>query len=227
MSTPPGWETVSDEVVEYARTVTLEALDWTEAGGRDVAPASERLAAYYDPQGNYAGSTYLGVAPNDPHVFTAADLFAVTLLRVDVDARSSRRLTALGPIHTRLAVLLGELPVDVHLAEADVNTLRAMATLHNEVKRTLSPPERKTTSDRWVTAAKLCARKRPHLFPVRDRVIREVFRSPRVQELRGGLPGLSAAHARPTRASSPVHPGGQGQRRAPGVAHRHLPIADP
>ena len=48
--------------------------------------------------------------------------------------------------------------------------LLAMAELHHALKRALSPPE-VTKPNPWVTDSKLCARKRPDLFPVRDSVV--------------------------------------------------------
>jgi hypothetical protein len=160
-------------VVEHAGLMALEALDGATRAGDSVAPAVERLGVYYDPEGNYAGQTYLGIEPHDPGWFTVADLYAVTLLRVDIDALATRRFTEPGPARARLTELLGDVPADVELADADASILAAMAALHDEVKRTLAPRGKESTSSKWVTAAKLCARKRPNLFPVRDSVIRE------------------------------------------------------
>ena len=53
---------------------------------------------------------------------------------------------------------------------ADERTLVAMASLHEASKRALSLSHVKDGNP-WVTASKLCARKRPDLFPVRDSVV--------------------------------------------------------
>jgi hypothetical protein len=42
-----------------------------------------------------------------------------------------------------------------------------MASLHEATKQAVSPSHVEN-GNRWVTASKLCARKRPDLFPVRD-----------------------------------------------------------
>lgn len=49
------------------------------------------------------------------------------------------------------------------IALADEDTFRAMEELYLQVKQTLG-------KNPWVTASKLCARKRPGLFPVRDKL---------------------------------------------------------
>jgi hypothetical protein len=54
--------------------------------------AVEWLQAYYDPAGNYAGNSFLAVAPNDPWAITATDLYAISLLTVQVWPRSARKL---------------------------------------------------------------------------------------------------------------------------------------
>ncbi len=43
-----------------------------------------------------------------------------------------------------------------------------MRRLYNRVRSTLG-------SDPWVTASKLCSRKRPALFPVRDKLVRDLL----------------------------------------------------
>ena len=53
---------------------------------------------------------------------------------------------------------------------ADDTTLLAMAELHEELKLYLAPSQSKAKNP-WVTTSKLCARKRPNLFPVRDNVV--------------------------------------------------------
>jgi len=55
----------------------------------------------------------------------------------------------------------------VDLLTATTPTVAAMGALYEAVKAALAPAHAQR-SDRWVTASKLCARKRPHLFPVRN-----------------------------------------------------------
>lgn len=49
----------------------------------------------------------------------------------------------------------------------------AMWQLYGEIRTLL--PAQPGSSNRWVFAAKLCARKRPYLFPVRDRSVCELL----------------------------------------------------
>jgi hypothetical protein len=67
--------------------------------------------------------------------------------------------------------------VNVNLAEADAATLGDASDLYEDVKRALASP-RAAKSDPWVTASKLCARKRPHLLPVRDSKVRKLLGIP-------------------------------------------------
>lgn len=52
--------------------------------------------------------------------------------------------------------------------------MEAMAEFYGSVKRALSDPG-VPHSNPWVTASKLCARKRPGLFPVRDTNVCELL----------------------------------------------------
>jgi hypothetical protein len=72
---------------------------------------------------------------------------------------------------TRDALLrkLVDIP-DCDLASAGIPALTAMVELYEAVKRALSA-ETVRNPNAWVTASKLCARKRPDLFPVRDREV--------------------------------------------------------
>lgn len=135
---------------------------------------AQRLAEYYDPQGNYVGASFTGLQPNEPDAFSAADLHSVNLMNVTIDARSTRRL--LDPsFSSERRDLLRSLSPDLTLAHATDGELETMGKLHDAVKATLAPPGKEKSSSKWVTAAKLCARKRPALFPVRDRVIGDLL----------------------------------------------------
>jgi hypothetical protein len=83
-----------------------------------------------------------------------------------------RRILEPAPASSQLSSLLGDraLAFDLSLLDAGRETLVKMGTLHEAVKSALTPV-RVRNSDRWVTASKVCARKRPHLFPVRDDVV--------------------------------------------------------
>jgi hypothetical protein len=125
----------------------------------------QRLAAYYDTSGDYAGRTFTDAGPIDANSFNAADLFAVALLQVTIAPRAARVFLDDGTEHSLLLEALTALPSDDDLALAGDETLTAMARLYTTVKATLG-------KDPWVTASKICARKRPRLFPVRDKRVR-------------------------------------------------------
>lgn len=163
-STPIGWEPVPDGALERARTVALAALD--PGGDR---PVGARLAGYYDVDGNFAGASFADLGPNDPTDLTATDLHAVSLMSVAIGPGATRRFLGSGAARSALLVALAQVPVvELHVAGPD--TLMAMATFYDEVKAHLGEPST-GSSNKWVTASKVCARKRPYLFPVRDSVV--------------------------------------------------------
>lgn len=127
--------------------------------------AAEDLKTYYDMRGDYAGRTFLDAPPVIANEFTPADLFGVSLLQVSIHPRASRVFLDPGPEHTRLIAALTSVPLECELAAAEKFTYSAMAQLYNLVKETLG-------KNPWVSTSKLCARKRPRLFPVRDKRVR-------------------------------------------------------
>jgi len=159
---PDGWPAVPPEVVEQAKRQAHIAL--ASDGERRAA---DRLARFYDTESNYAGASFADLEPNHWTEVTATDLHATSLLSINVGPQATRRL--LGPGTHRRAVLreLRTLP-DRDLAEADALTLAAMDRFYRAVKATISSTAARDPNP-WVTASKLCARKRPDLFPVRDR----------------------------------------------------------
>lgn len=170
LDVPNGWprpDDFDDGVVARALEITGEALsDGT------VRPATDRLAAYYDPARKYSGVTFLELPPVEPDMVTAADLHALTVLNAPVDALTTRRLLADEQAPAAIEEALGRLDPGADLAHADRSTLEAMDALWHLIYRACSDPWART-SNPWVTAAKLCARKRPHLFPIRDSVVCE------------------------------------------------------
>lgn len=152
---------VFEKAAEYARRALA-----TE-GERRV---QDRLAVFYDVTTKYAGSSFARLEPNDPQDVTAADLFATRLLSVDIGADAARRFLLPGAHRDAVVSALGNVPGDVDLSDADDDLLAAMESLYTAVKRALMDP-RAARSNPWVTSSKLCARKRPTLFPVRDRSV--------------------------------------------------------
>lgn len=142
-----------------ARSAVLDAL---------TGDVTSRVSAYYDPDSNYAGATFLAIEPNEPLRITAADLFAVRLLNVDIGARVTRRLLADG----QLTDLLQNVPTNIRLEDADAEALDKAGRCYEAVKGLFADPGAKR-SDVWVAPAKLMARKRPWLLPVRDWTVRQ------------------------------------------------------
>lgn len=132
----------------------------------------ERLARYYTRDANFAGATFVGHGRSDPETIDERDLLAVTLLDVKVPPRTVRELLQPGPTRDRAHELLAadRIPPDARLWEVTPELLAHMAELY-EFLRGLVPPTRDRYEVNWATAAKLCARKRPNLFPVRDEVV--------------------------------------------------------
>lgn len=167
---PQAWKPVDPAVLETALDRTLDALITKSAS---LTPAVERLRAYYDPTNNYAGALLSTIEPNHEHEITAGDLFAVTTLSMDIPALAARRL--LDPRDERRRIIqrrLQEIPFGLPItsldcAEPEVTIAKdAMRQLHDEIRTLLTTGSR--SSNRWVFASKLCARKRPYLFPARD-----------------------------------------------------------
>ncbi len=121
------------------------------------------MRTYYDEAGNYAGSTFCNLEPNDPWHVTAADLFATTLLNVEIAPRATRMVLS-DEVRDRATELLRSIPLEAKLESADANVWLAADELYQCVKGALG-------RNPWVTASKLCARKRPEFFPVRDNVV--------------------------------------------------------
>jgi hypothetical protein len=117
------------------------------------------LAAYYEPGGPFAASTFELLGNNHPERITVDDLLALTLLDVSVPPDTLRR--ALGPDSESLSDHLRDVGPDVPLWDATDERLAAADRLWQIV--------RKYRGVDWVIAGKLIARKRPQLVPVVDR----------------------------------------------------------
>ena len=163
-SVPKGWTEPTAEQLRVARDRVWAALNHEEA--------VDRTEWYYRRDGNYAGATFIDLDPVDPYAFTAADLLSLNLLSIAAQPVAVRRLLEPSRQRGYLLRLLSEenLPLDADLAMAESDQLLAMAELHRALKQALSPAGVQKPNP-WVTASKLCARKRPDLFPVRDNVV--------------------------------------------------------
>ena len=97
---------------------------------------------------------------------------------MEIPPRAARRL--LEPNEERRQIIhrrLRDIPFGLPITALDstdpkvVAAKNAMRELNNEIRTLMAPEVR--NSNRWVFAAKLCARKRPRLFPVRDNKVCE------------------------------------------------------
>lgn len=138
--------------------------------------AADHLARYYAADSNYAGTTFIDLEPNEPDAITAADLLAVTTLSVEVGPHAIRTFDrSSDDISEKLSALSIELRLETVDPDAAADT---MAALYELVKRSLRRAGAET-SNAWVTASKICARKRPNLFPVRDNVVLDLLGLPK------------------------------------------------
>ncbi|GAB3785453.1 DUF6308 family protein [Nocardioides ungokensis] len=179
---PDGWAPLRDEVLATATDQTLAAVTGTKA--------VESLVRYYDRNGSYAGTLFLDAQPNDPNAVEASDLYAVTTLSIKLDARQGRLLLDEGDVREQVKRHLRNLdpclPITdlTHGEGGSAETLARMYELHGQFRSLLAG-----ASNRWVTAAKLCARKRPRLFPVRDNLVCEYLGAGRSLKSGDGWPG--------------------------------------
>jgi hypothetical protein len=162
---PETWPKPTPDELQHARRVAIEALSDDTA-----RPATERLGRHYDLSWQGAGTTFLELPPVDPSTVTVADLQALAVLEVPVDALVTRRLLDDPAIRAGIDEALAALPTDVDLADADLATFEAMEALAQVVHAACCNPW-VSNPNPWVTSAKLCSRKRPRLFPVRDSVV--------------------------------------------------------
>lgn len=157
--------TLMAEAVKLARQVV------------ETPEATDDLISYYTVDSNYAGATFADLAPNDPYSIGPADLLAVTTLSVDVKPYAIRTLTELRA--DEITSRLEQLDPELRLESIDPAThARPMGDLQDLMRSCLGRAGA-ATANPWVTASKLCARKRPHLFPVRDNVVLDFLGLPK------------------------------------------------
>lgn len=161
MSADLGFPTVSATVIGRARDQALKAL-------QDPSTPM-RVAEFYDPETNYAGATFTQLEPRDSGAVTAADLLATTTLSVRIPPRAVRRFLEDQETQLQLSKALTELP-SYGLEETTAQDFDAMRLFYDLVKDSLARAGVRS-SNPWVTASKITARKRPDLFPVRDSVV--------------------------------------------------------
>jgi hypothetical protein len=155
------WTQPTAERLSHAKAQALAALEPERSGWR--------LRRYYSVAGDYAGASFASIGTNEPGFIGADDLFATTLLSVPVPAGAARLLTQEGETRDAVNAALRMLP-KTSLADVDDDGLKGMEVFYVRVKQALAKAGVENANP-WVTASKLCARKRPDLFPVRDNVV--------------------------------------------------------
>jgi hypothetical protein len=105
---------------------------------------------------------------------TPWDLLAVQCLGLTVPTSVALELIE-GQLGEELGTLLREVPTNVALGEADADKHVRDGSPANQAWRILEAQD----DVGWVIAGKLMARKRPHLIPVWDNVVRCAFGRPR------------------------------------------------
>lgn len=153
--------TVSVDAIDFAKRQCLLVLK------DDRTP--ERVRQYYDAKTNYAGATFAGLEPNASDEITPTDLLAVTTLSVNIPVLAVRRILEDEAIQNELREKLESLP-SCTLENTVEQDFPAMEEFYDLVKSLLVKADTKS-SNAWVTASKITARKRPALFPVRDNVV--------------------------------------------------------
>ena len=139
----------------------------------------ELVAPYYDPQHPYTGAFFelIGFDDVSPDQFTAADLYAVSTLAVQVPPKAG--IAILREQSELFNSLLRQIPSDRGLKDLS----REEFELHlgpRSVALELWDRLRRNGADekRWkvgpTTASKIMARKRPHLIPIEDSVVDRV-----------------------------------------------------
>ncbi|MEU8419349.1 DUF6308 family protein [Micromonospora sp. NPDC048835] len=151
----------------------MQAQDLVRSRIRDVlaVPGIDGLvAAYFNPDGPFAGTSFDLVGENPPDVLTIDDVFATTLLDISWHPLAIRTLLA---DSDHVSAALAAIRADLDLWNAGPHDLQSAAVLH-----------------RWlddlpgvgpVTASKLLARKRPRLVPVHDEIVLRVLGPPKEQ----------------------------------------------
>lgn len=152
---------VSSDTIDFAKKQCLRVLNDSQT------PC--RIRQYYDADTNYAGSTFAALEPNASGKITATDLLAVTTLSVDIPVLAVRRILEDEVVQNELRDALKSLP-SCSLEDTVEHDFRAMGAFYDLVKLLLVKADTKS-SNAWVTASKIAARKRPDLFPVRDNVV--------------------------------------------------------
>jgi hypothetical protein len=150
-------------MVDYLQHSPIEDLE-----GRGPV---KQVQKYFKPNGQFSGRQFEflgggGDSAEVAHRFTADDLVAVSLLSVNIPG--SAAIEILSTRAGDLAELLSKIPLGLTLWNADESSVDDHDSSASDLWHRLE----RIHGVGWVTANKLLARKRPHLLPVYDRVVK-------------------------------------------------------
>jgi hypothetical protein len=135
----------------------------------DLDDATKRVRRYYT-ETKFTGRQFEwfaggGDRPETRDCFTSDDIVAISLLSVYIPGEAS--LAILQEQWAKLNALLADIPNDVDLRNAP-EELIVDGGKADQLWQMLE----NISGVGWVTAGKLCARKRPRLIPVYDRIVK-------------------------------------------------------
>jgi len=131
---------------------------------KDPTKAAKRLLDFHNPDGDYAGFTFLDDFQGNPNEIDKADFFSVSLLNVTAKTSAVRLILEQGKARNGLVRSLSAVSQTWNLAKASAMQLETAAAFYTDLKAVLG-------KNPWVVTSKLAARKRPNLIPVRDKVV--------------------------------------------------------
>ncbi len=164
-------------------------LSYLEPTGKGGVEPHELVRAYFDatdPKHAFSGRAFdtYGRGDCDPNVISGTDLVAVSMLSIDIRAKSSSGITPSAAIELderqgEVTALLERIGPDVQLHELDERDFLEVLGGDKSPGRLLHALLLEVLSDkkgnRWVATHKLLARKRPGLFPVRDKAVSQAL----------------------------------------------------
>lgn len=169
--------------------------------------AVTRLLDFYDPKGGYAGLSFLDAFPTGRSSIGAGDLLAPGLMSAPLTAKQVRAVETVLP---QVRAALRRVPANADLANISITELEGPAgQLWHTLRDALDTEEGSKTKAR-LKADKLCARKRPGLFPISDERVTGVVRSRAWLTFRhlmsdGGIvAALTLARTRAAQTNAPI-----------------------
>lgn len=166
--------------IEFNKTL-LNEFRKTNPDGKNCAKRA--LDLYFGTEGDrYTGSQFEALSDSaNPNQFTAKDLLSVNCLSVDIPIRASLWLLA-EEGQNAINPLLSQVPQDLEIwsveAERALGPNGPMIEIWKLLKTANWPNPRGGNGLGGLTKrSKLLAAKRPHLVPILDRVIQDIFPS--------------------------------------------------